>query len=366
METGEGRPARTRRRSVAARVVMGIGALAVVAFVVDEGTRAGGSRVVRWLRGGQEVAAYVPPVVTTEPAGADVADPEFAPEQIWLQATPLHCDPPLLAAEEADSLVEGDELVLGVVINGDARAYPLNRMSGPQDEVLNDTIGGEPVLVTWCMKSGAGIVHSRLVDGKELTFRCAGLWRKNMLFADEESGSIWSQLVGKAVSGPRKGTTLKPVASAVMGWTAWRELHPETRVMIRPKTADQFRCAPEHLTPSGLALGVIDGAGTTRVWPLKELSAATVVNAYVGEEPVVIAYDPARQAVFVHSRLVRGHELTFHESDGQLVDDRTGTTWEPHEGRAVEGPLAGSILKPVPAILAFGEVWSLFGLIPGA
>ncbi|GIW86647.1 MAG: hypothetical protein KatS3mg108_0971 [Isosphaeraceae bacterium] len=351
------------RNVVGRRIVLAVVVVGLVGLVLEETTRPGGPRIRRWFGGQSREVTYTPPPVATCPVD-DQVDPDFAPEQLWLQATPLLCEPPTVAAQEAEELVDDDELVLGVVLHGEARAYPLNRMSGPQDEVLNDRIQGEPVLVTWCLKSGSGIVHSRLVDGQELTFRCAGLWRQNMLFRDEESGSIWSQLVGRAVSGPRRGTQLKPLASQVMGWSDWRRLHPETRVMVRPRTATQFRCGPEHLTPQGLAVGVCAGSGSVRVWPLREIKQAKVVNGYVGDEPVVLAYDPAIQVVQVRSRQVDGEELTFRGSDGLLVDDRTGTLWDPREGEAVEGPLLGRVLRPVPAIQAFQEVWSLFGFVP--
>ncbi len=97
-------------------------------------------------------AYHDPPpfVADTTPLGPDnppSAD-SFDPQQVIGPLAPI-TDIPTLSAQEAGEKIEDSELVLGVVVNGAARAYPINMMTGPSREVFNDTLGGQPIAATW-------------------------------------------------------------------------------------------------------------------------------------------------------------------------------------------------------------------------
>lgn len=74
--------------------------------------------------------------------------PEFRPVRL-LQQLPAITNVPVLAVDEVDDQVEDAELVLGVVVNGTARAYPINMLTGPQREIINDQLGGTAIAATW-------------------------------------------------------------------------------------------------------------------------------------------------------------------------------------------------------------------------
>lgn len=73
---------------------------------------------------------------------------QFAPQSVIRPQAPI-IDPPFVAAAEAKNQIEPNELVLGVVIDHQARAYPINMLTGPSREIFNDELGGRAIAATW-------------------------------------------------------------------------------------------------------------------------------------------------------------------------------------------------------------------------
>ncbi len=117
---------------------------------------------------------------------------------VKVDGIPALDDPDRISADEADYLQPSD-LVFGVEINGDARAYPLRIMGW--HEMFNDTIGGVPVALAYCTLCGAGILFETKLPGRDkpLVFGSSGfLYRSNKLMFDRETDSLWNQFTGKA------------------------------------------------------------------------------------------------------------------------------------------------------------------------
>jgi hypothetical protein len=141
--------------------------------------------------------------------------------------------PKRIKASEADYL-KSDDLVFGVSINGDARAYPLRIMGW--HEMFNEVIGGVPVVLAYCTLCGSGILFETLVPPHEkpLIFGSLGfLYRSNKLMFDRETDSLWNQFTGKPVSGPLKenGIELKTRPVVITTWKDWSDRHPDTTVL---------------------------------------------------------------------------------------------------------------------------------------
>jgi hypothetical protein len=132
-------------------------------------------------------------------------------------------------------LVSADR-VAGIVVNGEARAYPLREMNW--HEVVNDTVGGVPVAVTYSPLSDAVVAFDRRVGDRVLQLRHSSLlYNSNLLMQDwreEDPGyesSLFSQLQFRAIAGPLAGTELDVLPMEVTTWGAWREKFPETLVV---------------------------------------------------------------------------------------------------------------------------------------
>ncbi len=141
----------------------------------------------------------------------------------------------LRAAHQGKLLVPGDRVV-GLSINGEARAYPLKFIAW--HEVVNDTLGGTPVAVTYSPLCDSVVVFDRRVGDRVLEFGHSGLfYNSNLLMYDRRPDggavSLWSQLLFAAVSGPaaERGDVLEVLPAAVTHWSIWQAAHPDTTVL---------------------------------------------------------------------------------------------------------------------------------------
>lgn len=131
--------------------------------------------------------------------------------------------------------------VVGVEINGQARAYPLWVMAW--HEIINDELGGTPIAVTFSPLCDSVVVFNRNVDGETLEFGVSGLlYNSNLLMFDRRPDaigeSLWSQLQFRAVAGPaaQEARTLSIMKAALVPWSVWRDDHPETSILLPDPT----------------------------------------------------------------------------------------------------------------------------------
>ena len=146
---------------------------------------------------------------------------------------PALVDPKLITAGEATWLTD-DELVFGVEIAGDARAWPLRILDW--HEMLNDTVGGVPVALAYCTLCGSGILYDRRVPGRDEPFEFGSsgfLYRSNKLMYDQQTHSLWNQFTGRPVVGPLTGSgiELDVLPVTIASWRDWRAGHPDTKVL---------------------------------------------------------------------------------------------------------------------------------------
>ena len=142
-------------------------------------------------------------------------------------AIPAIFDPVFISADEAGGSISDEDLVIGLSINGDHRAYSVPYLS--RHEIVNDVVGGKPVAVTWWPLCFTGIVYAREIDGQVLSFGVSGnLIMNALVMYDRETNTFWSQFLGEAVEGRLTGKRLPLVASQLVVWGDWREQHPDT------------------------------------------------------------------------------------------------------------------------------------------
>ncbi len=138
-------------------------------------------------------------------------------------------NPKFISAEKADFLKPADR-VLGVEINGKARAYPIRILNW--HEIVNDIHNGKPIAVTFCPLCGSGIVYDATFNGKAHKFGVSGLlYNSDVLLYDRETETLWSQILSKGISGKLVGSELDIIPSSHTSWKAWREKHPNTEVL---------------------------------------------------------------------------------------------------------------------------------------
>lgn len=143
---------------------------------------------------------------------------------------PLIDDPQFVSVATDDS-IDPLEPVLSVNINGDFRAYPLRLLLF--HELVTDTVGGVPVLVTYCPLCNSGVVYDRRLDGKVLEFGNTGRLRNfNMVIYDKATESWWQQFAGEAFMGDLTGSLLKALPARLESLGKFRARAPEGLLLI--------------------------------------------------------------------------------------------------------------------------------------
>jgi hypothetical protein len=145
-------------------------------------------------------------------------------------------DPEFVALDEAHWVVERNP-VLGVALGEEAHVYPIHLMEPHQ--IVNDEVGGVPVVVSYDPLMALPRAHRRKLEGKILTFGVSGLvYNSNFLLYDRETESLWLQFTGEAISGPMTGKKLEriPIRQELLG--TWLSRHPLSRVLARPRPTE--------------------------------------------------------------------------------------------------------------------------------
>ncbi len=139
-------------------------------------------------------------------------------------------DPIFVAVSEMTGL-SPTEPVVGLVVNGDARAYPLRILTW--HEIVNDVVGGVPVMVTYCPLCNTAIVFDRRIDGNAVEFGTTGKLRKsNLIMYDRESESWWQQMLGESIVGKRTGMRLPALPTRLESWERFKARNPDGKVLI--------------------------------------------------------------------------------------------------------------------------------------
>jgi len=127
--------------------------------------------------------------------------------------------------------INAKEPVITVSINGDARAYPIRVMIW--HEIVNDTVGGTPVTVTFCPLCNSSVVFDRRVGDKLLDFGTTGLLRKsNLVMYDRQTESWWQQFTGKSIVGAMLDTSLALIPSRVESFEKFKQRFPKGKILI--------------------------------------------------------------------------------------------------------------------------------------
>ena len=127
-----------------------------------------------------------------------------------------------------DDRLQLKEFVVGLEIGGVKKAYPYRELS--LTPIVNDTVGGREVVVTFDAVGAAGAVWDRTVDGQTLTFQPVQGGSETVVMREDETGTLWQALTGRALEGPLAGSRLEQVATTPSFWFAWIDLFPDTDV----------------------------------------------------------------------------------------------------------------------------------------
>ena len=309
---------------------------------------------------------------------------DLRPEEI-VTVLPKDAIPAILSPAFEDgakvSWLGAKDLVVGVEIGGHSRAYPVPTLS--RHEIVNDIVGGIPIAVTWCPLCYTAIVYDRRIGGRELTFGVSGkLHANSLIMYDHQTDSLWSHLVGAAVTGPLKGEKLIPIQSMFTRWETWKGLHPAAKVLsngkrslfgsLRDPYESYYRSAEtgiipprrldKRIYPKEFVLGLILGS-KAKAYPFSVLSRNPLVNDVFEGVPLLVVFAEESATGTIFQRKLEGKTLSFKKAqslskkDPHMLDSETGSVWEGLTGRAMKGKLQGKKLTPLPATPSFWFGW---------
>lgn len=282
-------------------------------------------------------------------------------------------DPKFTDVAEGDRFIKPDSLGISLTLGGETRFYPYQILTW--HEVVNDRIGGRPILVTYCPLCATGIVFDRKVDDEPVEFGVSGkLHNNNLLMYDRKTESYWSQVRGEAVVGEKTGTKLTVLPAETIAWKDWKAAHPSGKVLSRDTgrsrdyerdpyggyAQDSSLLFPlshqdDRLDRKELVVGVKVG-DRTKAYSAKALARERVRNDTVGGEPLLAVSDPAGDVARVFRRAVDGTTLSFRADGAELLDDRAGR-WS-FDGAGTAGSARGKRLETYPSIPALWFSWA--------
>lgn len=295
--------------------------------------------------------------------GADDAPPQAFKRYLPRGRIPSLDQPRFVPAKEAR--IPGEAWVLGVVLNGEARAYDLNLLT--RHEVVNDRFGDQPVAAVWCPLANTAVVFDRRVGERELRFEPSGvLMGGSIVMQDKETDSFWPILQARAAYGPLKGAVLSalPVSVKVL-FKDWVRQHPDTVVLsslgrehfdrnpLEPYLASTYgfrgTVAEDARLPTKEPVFGFELEGKRYAGRARDLTGGRVFRA--GGRHVFL-YRPPGAALNVDTAAFTS-AAGFAREGGDWVETKGGAHFDPQRGGFASGA------SPLRGVDTFWYVWSL-------
>lgn len=266
-----------------------------------------------------------------------------------------------------ENKVKGNDLVVGVENNGVAKAYPIQFLI--YHHQVEDTVGGKPVIVTYCSVCHTGRVFEPVVNNKHEKFRLVGMDHFNAMFEDALTKSWWRQATGEAIAGPLKGNTLPEFASMQATIDKWFTLYPNALVMQADEASDEqydsLRRFEQGKSKGGLThtdslswkdkswiIGIqIENSSKAYDW--NRLKKERIINDEIGDTPIVLVMSMDTLNFAAFQRPEKTIEFTL-SSDTLVSQESMYDLF----GRNLEDP--SQQLKRVSAYQEFWHSWKTF------
>lgn len=218
--------------------------------------------------------------------------------------------------------------VLGLEVDGVTVAYPIEEMVMPR-HIVHDTIQGHPVLISYCALCRSALAFSAKIYNRELYFKVAGVWRRNMIMMDIQTRSIWQQATGSCIFGEYQGRQLTLLPSENSTWKIWQNKHQNTEIasefdearrglMSRQKMLAGLKFVTSRVILPGLTdlsglpkretvFGVVVN-GQSKAYPESGLSDIQIFSDQVGGIEINLIYD-AEAEHFLATRTDTGESI---------------------------------------------------------
>ena len=286
-------------------------------------------------------------------------------------------NPKFISVVEAGKFLKESDLVVGLTINGQTKAYPLLILVW--HEIVNDKVGSVPVSVTYCPLCFTTQVFNRTINGHAVEFGTSGkLYNNNLVMYDRLSGSLWSQALGEGIVGTHAGESLKRVPFDLAYWKDWKQIYPNSLVLstdtgfTRPYgvdpygdyyTSDQLffpiSNVDKRLGLKEMVVGVTN-EGQYKAYMLQQIESSKVLNDKIGNKSIVL-FSLYPRMVRAYSPIINSQTLDFqyNASANKIMDKQTGSQWN-FDGIAINGQMNSKQLTRLPFDEGFWFSWAAF------
>ena len=272
----------------------------------------------------------------------------------------------VLMVHAAENKIDSNRLVIGVVNNGEAKAYPIQFLG--YHHQVQDTIGGKPMLITYCTVCRTGRVYEPVVNGKQEKFRLVGMDHFNAMFEDVTTKSWWRQVTGEAITGKLKGEQLPEVFSTQTSLGDWLQLNPHSFIMQADpnfiKSYDstfKFESGASRSKLTGTdslswkdkswVIGVKAGK-ERKAYDWNQLKKEKIIQDKIGTTPVLLVLSKDDKSFFVFQRPADNSVFNL-KGDTLLFDNHKYRI----DGKGMDTSFS---LKPLPASQEFWHSWRTF------
>jgi hypothetical protein len=291
-----------------------------------------------------------------------------------MEADKMFYQPTIIKLSTPDSSKIGrDKLVIGIELNGEARAYPI-QLIGYHHQVV-DTINSIPVMVTYCTVCRTGRVFNPVVNGKYEKFRLVGMDHFNAMFEDETTKSWWRQSTGECIAGPLKGTRLTEVQSEQVVLNAWLRRFPNSLIL---QGDEKFKSSFEQMdnydkgnsksnltkrdtaswNPKSWVIG-IEKDFIAKAYDWNQLVAARIIQDSSPNLPLVILLENDSASFHTYSRKINNDLLNFSLRNDSIIDLNSQSIWD-YDGNCIEGKLKGTSLEKIKSYQEYVHSWEYF------
>ena len=300
--------------------------------------------------------------------------------------------PKFIPAKQAKSWLHDKEPVIAIIINGEARAYPLQILIW--HEIVNDTVQNVPISVTFCPLCNASLVFKRQLGDRVLDFGTTGRLRNSdMVMYDRQTETWWQQFTGEAIVGELLGSKLNELPAQIISYAEFVRVYPDAKLLSNDtgynrdygrnpyRGYDRVGNSPFLLDaptdprlPAMQRVLAVSHAGQNKLYPFSALNGSNIFEEHFNGMDLVIFTHQNTLSVLdseqiknsrniisanAFNRKVNNQTLSFRSAGGGIEDIQTKSSWN-LLGVAVSGPLAGQRLQPLPGGVHFAFAWLAF------
>ncbi|WP_183565236.1 DUF3179 domain-containing (seleno)protein [Mucilaginibacter sp. SP1R1] len=266
-------------------------------------------------------------------------------------------------------------VIIGVVNNGVAKAYPIVYLG--YHHKVQDNVGNEPLLVTYCTMCRTGRVYSPIINGVRQNFRLVGARHYNAIIEDAGTKTWWYQSTGSAAVGKLKGTHLKelPYEQSTLG--AWLKRYPAS-LILQPdkhylsnyndlKNYDRLQVVDKDSTlknkdtliRKSWVVGLIIN-GQAKAYDWRRLDKRRLLNDRINKTQLLLTMEEDSLTYHAFNCSVNGKPLHFKlDTTGRLIDQETASLWD-WDGLSTAGMLKGKQLDKIQAYQEYWHSWKHF------